>query len=170
MSGRTFVDASVLVRLFDDDEPQRQASARALVGAIHGPALVVSGPVLAEFADVVMSRLARPLTAVVARRALAELAELTVVPADASLVLAAADTADEMGLSFRDAQAVEAAVLGGCDRMATTTSNVGRAFRSRTVFCVPLNLASSSPRVTVCMPPTRSHRVGCIMRLSKELP
>ncbi|GIT46535.1 MAG: hypothetical protein Ct9H300mP12_11200 [Acidimicrobiales bacterium] len=67
---------------------------------------MVSGPVLAEFADVGMSRLARPLTAVVARRALAELAELTVVPPDASLVLAAADTADEMGLSFRDAQAV----------------------------------------------------------------
>ena len=44
MSGRTFVDASVLVRLFDDEEPQRQASARALVGANHGPALVVSGP------------------------------------------------------------------------------------------------------------------------------
>ena len=129
MSGRTFVDASVLVRLFDDDEPQRQASARALVGAIHGPALVVSGPVLAEFADVVMSRLARPLTAVVARRALAELAELTVVPADASLVLAAADTADEMGLSFRDAQAVEAAVLGGCDRMATESGIHGTGVR-----------------------------------------
>ena len=28
MSGRTFVDASVLVRLFDDDEPQAQAAAR----------------------------------------------------------------------------------------------------------------------------------------------
>ena len=90
---------------------------------------MVSGPVLAEFADVVMSRLARPLTAVVARRALAELAELTVVPADASLVLAAADTADEMGLSFRDAQAVEAAVLGGCDRMATESVIHGTVVR-----------------------------------------
>ena len=88
MAGRTFVDASVLVRLFDDDEPARQAAARALVGATGGPTLVVSGPVLAEFVDAV-TRMARPLTAVVARRAVHELAELTVVPVDAAMVLAA---------------------------------------------------------------------------------
>ncbi len=119
MAGRTFVDASILVRLFDDDEPERQAAARALIGAADGPALVVSGPVLAEFMDAVTTRMARPLSAVVARRALAELAELTVVPLDASLVSAAADTAAEMHLTIRDALAVEAAVVGGCDRMAT---------------------------------------------------
>ena len=119
MAGRTFVDASVLVRLFDDDEPARQAAARALVGDLDGPALVVSGPVLAEFAETVTTRMARPLSVVVARRALAELAELTVVPADASLVLAATDTAAEAGLTGRDALSVEAAVVGGCDRLAT---------------------------------------------------
>jgi len=119
MAGRTFVDASVLVRLFDDDEPARQAAARALVGDLDGPALVVSGPVLAEFAETVTTRMARPLSVVVARRALAELAELTVVPADASLVLAATDTATEVGLTVRDALSVEAAVVGGCDRLAT---------------------------------------------------
>ncbi len=119
MAGRTFVDASVLVRLFDDDEPVRQAAARALVGDVDGPALVVSGPVLAEFAEAVTTRMARPLSVVVARRALAELAELTVVPADASLVLAATDTAAEAGLTVRDALSVEAAVVGGCDRLAT---------------------------------------------------
>jgi predicted nucleic acid-binding protein len=119
MADRTFVDVSVLVRLFDDDQPERQAAARALIGGAGGPSLVVSGPVLAEFAEIVTSRLARPLSAVVARRALAELAELTVVSADASLVLAAADTGDEAGMSMRDALALEAAVVGGCDRMAT---------------------------------------------------
>ncbi len=129
MAGRTFVDASVLVRLFDDDEPVRQAAARALVGHVDGPALVVSGPVLAEFAEAVTGRMARPLSAVVARRALAELAELTVVPAEASLVLAAADTADEAGLALRDALAVEAAVVGGCDRMATEALAHGTVVR-----------------------------------------
>ena len=74
---------------------------------------------LAEFLDAVTTRMARPLSAMVARRALAELAELTVVPVDASLVLAAADTAGEADLSVRDALALEAAVVGGCDRMAT---------------------------------------------------
>ena len=129
MAGRTFVDASVLVRLFDDDEPNRQAMARALVGDVDGPALVVSGPVLAEFAEAVTFRMPRPLPAVVARRALAELSELTVVPADASLVLAAADTAAESGLVLRDAMAVEAAVLGGCDRLATEAMVHGRLVR-----------------------------------------
>ncbi len=129
MAARTFVDASILARLFDDDEPGRQAAARASIGATDGPALVVSGPVLAEFLDAVTTRMARPLSAMVARRALAELAELTVVPADASLVLAAADVADEVGLTIRDALAVEAAVVGGCDRMVTEAMAHGSLVR-----------------------------------------
>ena len=89
---RTFVDASVLIRLFADAAPERQAAARALVGATDGSALVVSGPGLAEFHHVVTALLTRPLQSIVAGRALVELAELTVVPADASLVLAAGTT------------------------------------------------------------------------------
>ena len=50
------------------------------------------------------------------------------------------------------------------------TSNVGGALRSRTVFCVPRRLASSSDSVTAWMPPTRSERVGFISRFSSELP
>ncbi|MDG2427522.1 MAG: PIN domain-containing protein [Acidimicrobiales bacterium] len=126
---RTFVDASVLVRLFDDDEPNRQAGARALVGVTGGPALVVSGLVLAEFVGTVTTRMSRPLSAVVARRALTEMAALTVVPIDASLVLAAADTASESGLSVRDALALEAAVVGGCDRLATEALSHGSIMR-----------------------------------------
>ncbi len=126
---RIFVDASVLVRLFDDDEPNRQAAARGLVGVTGGPALVVSGQVLAEFVDTVTTRMSRPLPVVVARRALAEMAELTVVPTDASLVLAAVDTAHESGLSVRDALVVEAAVVGGCDRLATEALSHGSIVR-----------------------------------------
>ena len=54
--------------------------------------------------------------------------------------------------------------------ISTTTSNVGGAFRSRTLFCVPRRRASSSPRVTVWMPPIRSDRVGFSIRLSRVLP
>ena len=122
MSGGVFLDTSVLVRLFDDDEPARQAAARAVVGVVPdegAPALVVSAQVLAEFADVVTARMARPLPRVTARRALADLAELHVVPTDANLVLAAADTAEEHGLSVRDALVVEAAAASGCSRLLT---------------------------------------------------
>jgi len=116
---RSFLDASVLVRLFDDDEPVLQAAARALVGDVDGPVLVTSAPVLAEFHEAVTSRMARPLAPLVARRVVAELADLTVVAADAALVLAATDTADECGLALRDALTLEAAAVGGCDRVLT---------------------------------------------------
>ena len=88
MTGAAFLDTSVLVRLFDDDEPQRQAAARAVVGAADGPPLAVSAQVLAEFHHVVTTGLARPLASVTARRALADLADLHVVPTDTDLVLA----------------------------------------------------------------------------------
>ncbi|MEE3276044.1 MAG: PIN domain-containing protein, partial [Actinomycetota bacterium] len=103
----------MLVRLFDDDEPARQAAARAVVGVVpgvDGPALVVSAQVLAEFCDLVTTRLARPLPAITASRALADLADLHVVGMDTGLVLTAADTAGEHSLSVRDALVVEAAV------------------------------------------------------------
>ena len=54
--------------------------------------------------------------------------------------------------------------------ISTTTSKVGGALRSSTVFCVPRRRASSSPSVTVWMPPTRSDRVGLSIRLSSVLP
>ena len=50
------------------------------------------------------------------------------------------------------------------------TSNVGGALRSRTLFCVRRRRASSSPRVTVWMPPIRSVSVGLSIRLSRLLP
>ncbi len=119
MSARTLVDTSVLLRLFDDDQPLRQAAARGLVGDPEGPNLVVSADGLAAFYDVVTTHLVRPLPEVTARRALADLAELTVVHVDRDLVMAAADTAAAEGLSMRDALAVEAAMTAGCDRLAT---------------------------------------------------
>ncbi|MEE3252204.1 MAG: PIN domain-containing protein [Actinomycetota bacterium] len=122
MSGGAFLDTSVLVRLFDDDEPLRQAAVRTVIGVVpgvDGPALVVSAQVLAEFTDLVTTRLARPLPPVTARRVLADLAELHVVGMDTDLVLAAADTAEEHGLSVRDALVVEAAAASGCSRLLT---------------------------------------------------
>ena len=44
------------------------------------------------------------------------------------------------------------------DWISTTTSKVGGALRSRTLFCVRRRRASSSPSVTVWMPPIRSRQ------------
>ena len=119
MAARTLVDTSVLLRLFDDDQPFRQAAARGLFGDPEGPNLVIAADGLAAFYDAVTKRFARTLPEVTARRALSDLAELTVFQLDRDLVMAAADTAAAEGLSLRDALAVEAAVTAGCDRLAT---------------------------------------------------
>ena len=119
MVARALVDTSVLLRLFDDDQPLRQAAARGLFGDPEGPNLAISADGLTAFYDAVTKRFTRTLPEVTARRALSDLAELTVVQLDRDLVMAAADTAAAEGLSLRDALAVEAAVTAGCDRLAT---------------------------------------------------
>ena len=119
MAARTLVDTSVLLRLFDDDQPLRQAAARGLFGDPESPNLAISADGLAAFYDAVTKRFTRTLPEVTARRALSDLAELTIVYLDRDLVMAAADTAAAEGLSLRDALAVEAAVTAGCDRLAT---------------------------------------------------
>ena len=54
--------------------------------------------------------------------------------------------------------------------ISMSTSKVGGALRSSTVFWVPRRRASSSESVTAWMPPTRSESVGFCSRLSSVLP
>ncbi|MDP7598997.1 MAG: PIN domain-containing protein [Acidimicrobiales bacterium] len=132
-TNRVFVDTSVVVRLFDDDDPQRQAAARALMGDSGGTTLIVSTRVLADFYDTVTGRFARPLPSVVAGRALADLADLTVVQVDPDLVFSAAETAEANDLPLRDALAVEAAVTAGCGRLLTEAIPHGTVLRGLVV-------------------------------------
>ncbi|HJL88948.1 MAG TPA: PIN domain-containing protein [Acidimicrobiales bacterium] len=133
LTNRVFVDVSVLVRLFDDDEPRRQAAARAVIGDIQGATLVISTRVMADFYDIVTREFARPLPGVVAGRALADLADLAVVQVDHDLVAAAADTADRHDLEVRDALAVEAAATAGCGRLLTEALPHGTVLRGLVV-------------------------------------
>ena len=129
MAARTLVDTSVLLRLFDDDQPLRQVAARGLFGDPEGPNLAISADGLTAFYDAVTKRFTRALPEVTARRALSDLSELTVVHLDRDLVMAAADTAAVEGLFLRDALAVEAAVTAGCDRLATEALPHGSLIR-----------------------------------------
>ncbi|MBC8194477.1 MAG: PIN domain-containing protein [Acidimicrobiia bacterium] len=132
-TNRVFVDTSVVVRLFDDDDPQRQAAARALMGDHGGTTLILSTRVLADFYDTVTGRFARPLPSVVAGRALADLADLTVVQVDPDMIAAAADTAEANDLQLRDALALEAAVTAGCGRLLTEAIPHGTVLRGLVV-------------------------------------
>ena len=146
MTARTLVDTSVLLRLFDDDQPLRQAAARGLFGDSEGPNLAISADGLTAFYDAVTHRFTRTLPDVTARRALSDLAELTVVHLDRDLVMAAADTAASEGLSLRDALAVEAAVTAGCDRLATEALPHGSLVRG--IRCEDPSLSGPDDEVT----------------------
>ncbi|MDP6076802.1 MAG: PIN domain-containing protein [Acidimicrobiales bacterium] len=137
MSGATatrmFLDTSVLVSLFDDDDPSHQAAARAVMGDSEEITLVISTRVMADFYETITRVFARPLPAIVAGRALADLTDLAVVHVDSDLVASAAETAERHDLSIRDALAVEAAVTAGCGRLLTQVLPHGMRLRSLVV-------------------------------------
>ncbi len=120
MKGKSFVDANVLVYLFDGDSPQKQAVARELL-AEGGPEgrLVLSTQVLQEFYVTVTRKLAHPLSTARAEEMVRFLAAFPVVAIDATLILAGVATARAHQLSLWDALIVEAARAAGCRELLT---------------------------------------------------
>jgi len=119
MTTGIFLDTSILVRLFDDDEPVKQAAVRSLIGDVDGPPLVISAQVLAEFVHIAGSEMAHPLSAVTIRRVLVDLLELQVVPTDVDLILGAIDLVNDYGLRMRDALILQAAATSACALLLT---------------------------------------------------
>ena len=119
MTGSAFLDTNVVVYAFDDDEPEKQERARAVLDAPATEVLVLSAQVLAEFYVTVTRKLARPLAPASAREAVAALSELPVVSADADLVLAGIELGDRYQISLWDGLIVQAAVTAGCETILT---------------------------------------------------
>jgi len=111
-----FLDTNVLVYLFDADAPTKQAIARELVAAGR---LVLSSQVLSEFYVTVTRKLARPLDADHASRAVTDLCALAVRDVTASLVQAAIRRSAATRLSFWDALIVETALEAGATTLLT---------------------------------------------------
>lgn len=111
-----FVDTNVLVYLFDADAPAKQAIARELVAAGR---LVLSSQILSEFYVTVTRKLARPLGADQASRAVADLCALPVRAVTANLVQAAIRRSAVTRLSYWDALVVETALEAGAATLLT---------------------------------------------------
>lgn len=124
---RSLVDTNILVYCYDGDEPAKRARALALL-ADDATELVVSTQVLQEFYVAVTRKLARPLSAEDAERALQALATLPTVPADRELVLAAVALSHRHRLSLWDALIIRAAADGGCDTLLTEDLQDGATF------------------------------------------
>ena len=115
MLNRVFIDASVLVKLFDDNAPIEQAASRNLIGDVENTTLVTSALSMAHFYEEVTTEFSRKLEMVTAKQALNDLTELTIVQIDSDLVLAATETQSDLNIEMREAIAIEAAVTSGCD-------------------------------------------------------
>ena len=115
MLNRVFIDASVLVKLFDDNAPIEQAASRNLIGDVENTTLVTSALSMADFYEEVTTEFSRKLEMVTAKQALNDLTELTIVQIDSDLVLAATETQSDLNIEMREAITIEAAVTSGCN-------------------------------------------------------
>lgn len=88
-----FIDTNVLVYLFDNDSPEKQARARQLLED-EAANIVLSTQVLGEFYVTVTRELASPLPPNLARDAVDDLCALRVRPLRAELAQAAVRRSD----------------------------------------------------------------------------
>lgn len=111
---RVFFDTNVLVYLFDaDDEVKKElASARFEAEASAGRVLL-STQVLQEFYVSVTRKLSVPLAPETAESVVHDLTLLPIVAIDTERIMGAIQRSRMLGLSFRDALIVEAALAGG---------------------------------------------------------
>lgn len=123
---RVFVDTNVLVYLFDDAEPDKQAASRRLLSEdLDGSQIVVSTQVLQEL-FVALTRGKNPIaTQDVAERAVRDASELLVVQVDVPLVLEAVVDTRHRSVSFWDSLIVRAAVSARCGRLLSEDLNAG---------------------------------------------
>ena len=117
---RVFFDTNILVYLFDSDaaEKKERACARFEADAAAGRALL-STQVLQEFYVTVTRKLAVPLEPEKAEAAVRNFSTLPVVGVDAERILAAIIRSRRLQLSLWDALIIEAALIGGADRLLT---------------------------------------------------
>jgi predicted nucleic acid-binding protein len=131
---RTFFDSGVLVYLFDADAPGKQERIRKLLReeAAEGR-VVLSTQVLQEFFVAVTRKMAVPLSAETAERALSDLARLPVIPLDSDMVRGAAARSRSESIPFWTALAVEAALAAGAVRLFTEDLRGGTTIDGLTV-------------------------------------
>lgn len=125
---RQFLDTNVLVYLYDNGEPDKQQRARSII-ANPLATLVLSSQVLGEFFVVVTRKLAIPLSIADAVAAVRSFADLSVVPIDAELVLAAGALVERHRLSYWDSLILEAAASSGCTELLTEDLDAGSSLR-----------------------------------------
>ena len=123
----TFVDTNVLLYAHDASEAAKQPIARALLeGLWAGRSGVLSTQVLQEFYVIATHKLASPLGRAEAREIVDLYRMWPVVLIEPALILNASRLEEDHQLSFWDALILEAARVGGADRLVTEDLQPGR--------------------------------------------
>jgi predicted nucleic acid-binding protein len=124
---RSFFDTNVLVYLFDEDAPEKKARARQLLETeVQEGRAILSTQVLQEFYVAVTRKLARPLPAEDAERAVRNLTAFPLVQVDAAMMMSAVGRSQKLQYSFWEALIIEAALIGGAHLLYSEDLQHGR--------------------------------------------
>lgn len=124
---RRFLDSNILVYLFDEEFPQKQARARTLI-ADGVDDFVLSVQVLGEFFNVVTRKIRHPLAPERALQATDEFGEFEVWPIHRVLVRNAMERSIASRLSYWEALIVETALEARATVLLTEDLQHGQAF------------------------------------------
>ena len=123
----TFLDSNILVYSIDDNSPEKQRKARAIVAsAIGRPGFMVSAQVLNEFANVALAKLR--LTLEEAGRFVAVFRRMKVVSVDCAWTERALQIKAQYGTQFYDSLLLAAAEANGCDEFWSEDLNDGQLY------------------------------------------
>ncbi len=128
-----FLDTNVLVYLFDNDAPEKQARARVLLEE-EPESIVLSTQVLGEFYVTVTRKLGTPLEPHVALEAVDDLCAFQVRAVGAELLQAAVRRSQLSQLSYWDALIVETALDAGAVVLMTEDLQHGQTFNGLPVI------------------------------------
>ena len=123
----TFIDSNVLVYSIDDNSPEKQQKARAIVArAIGGRGFMVSAQVLNEFTNVALSKMRLTLPEV--GKFVAVFKRIKSVPVDCGWTERALWIKAQYGTQFYDSLLIAAAEANGCEEFWSEDLNDGQFY------------------------------------------
>jgi predicted nucleic acid-binding protein len=134
MSDKVFLDTNIFVYLYDSDQPDKQARARALVErfGLSGE-IVISTQVLQEFHVSVTRKFARRLSEEQILLATRSLGRLPVVQVNVGMIFEAISLGRRFQLSFWDSLILQAALDSECRLLLSEDLQHGQRIGGLTV-------------------------------------
>lgn len=131
MTDRVFVDTNVFVYLYDSDNPDKQATARALLEryGLSG-AVFISTQVLQEFYVTVTRKFSKQLSHEQILVAMSQLGQLPIVEVSVGMIFEAVDLGRRLRLSFWDSLILRAALESDCGLLVSEDLQHGQRIGS----------------------------------------